>query len=29
MNLYPHQEYILEKTKRFRKVGYMLDMGLG
>lgn len=29
VNLYPHQTKALEETKRFNKVGYFLDMGLG
>lgn len=28
-SLYPHQIEVLERTKRFNRVGYFLDMGLG
>ncbi|AUN05139.1 helicase SNF2 [Clostridium botulinum] len=29
MKLYPHQERALKETKKFNRVGYFLDMGLG
>lgn len=29
MNLFPHQEQVLELTKEQNKVAYYLDMGLG
>lgn len=29
MELFPHQEMTLEKTRKFNRVGYFLDMGLG
>lgn len=29
INLYKHQQDVLEDTKQLNKVGYYLDMGLG
>ena len=29
VNLYPHQEEVLRKTRNFKRVAYYLDMGLG
>ena len=29
INLFPHQEEVLEQTKDFNRVAYYLDMGLG